>query len=304
MTETPGFLLTILAFAGVIGPLIFIHEMGHYLVGRLFGVKAEAFSIGFGRELVGWTDRRGTRWKVALLPLGGYVKFAGDMNPASTPTDEWLAMPAEERAHTFQAKPVWQRFLIVLAGPAINFLFAILVFAGFFLWMGDWRTPSTIAAVAPQSAAARAGIRPGDRITMIAGQSIDWFEDITPVVAIRPGEALSLDVYRGKQQIHLIVTPDVDVQRESLRQRDPARAAGRRLGSAREREAARRRSARRRRAPHVRRGADDGLHAGAGRHRASLGEGTRRAAEDRAIFGAAGHDGVAAVHRIHGDDLD
>lgn len=214
MTQTPGFLLTVFSFVAVIGPLIFIHEMGHYLVGRLFGVKAEAFSIGFGRELFGWTDARGTRWKVALLPLGGYVKFAGDMNPASTPTDEWLALPAEERAQTFQAKPVWQRFLIVLAGPAINFLFAIIVFMGFFVALGDFRTPSVVASVQPHSAAARAGIRPGDRITMIGGQGVDWFEDITPIVAIRPGEALRLDVYRGATQIHMVVTPDVDVQRD------------------------------------------------------------------------------------------
>ena len=100
-----------------LGPLIFIHELGHYWVGRWFGVKAETFSIGFGREIAGWTDKRGTRWKVGWLPLGGYVKFAGDMNPASTPNEEWLTLPAEERAQTFQAKPVWQRFLIVLAGP-------------------------------------------------------------------------------------------------------------------------------------------------------------------------------------------
>ena len=214
MTQSPGVLLTICAFAGVIGPLIFIHEMGHYLVGRLFGVKAEAFSIGFGREVIGWTDGRGTRWKIALLPLGGYVKFAGDMNPASAPTDEWLALPAEERAQTFQAKPVWQRFLIVLAGPAINFLFAIIVFMGFFVALGDFRTPSVVAAVQPHSAAARAGIRAGDRITMIAGQGVDWFEDITPIVAIRPGETMKLDVYRGPTQIHMLVTPDVDVQRD------------------------------------------------------------------------------------------
>ena len=119
--SSPGILFTILAFFLVIGPLIFIHEMGHYLAGRWFGVKADTFSIGFGREIFGWTDKRGTRWKVGWLPLGGYVKFAGDMNPASTPSDEWLALPAEERAKTFQAKPVWQRFIIVAAGPGGEF---------------------------------------------------------------------------------------------------------------------------------------------------------------------------------------
>src|SRR3712207_4521059 len=120
----PGFFWTVLSFLLVIGPLIFIHELGHYLVARLFGVKAEVFSIGFGREIAGWTDRRGTRWKLAGLPLGGYVKFAGDMNPASQASPEWLALPPAERNRTFQARPVLQRFLIVAAGPVTNLLFA------------------------------------------------------------------------------------------------------------------------------------------------------------------------------------
>src|ERR1700712_1116815 len=129
MTAIGGFFWAVACFPLVIGALIFIHELGHYFVGRWFGVKADAFSIGFGRELVGWTDKRGTRWKVAALPLGGYVKFAGDMGAASEPTAEWLSLPAAERARTFQAKPVWQRFLIVFAGPAVNFLFAFGVIA-------------------------------------------------------------------------------------------------------------------------------------------------------------------------------
>ena len=104
-----------IASALVIGPLVFVHEMGHYLVGRLFGVGADVFSIGFGKELVGWTDKRGTRWKISALPLGGYVQFAGDMNPASQPSAEWLSLPPEQRNRTFQSKPLWQRALIVLA---------------------------------------------------------------------------------------------------------------------------------------------------------------------------------------------
>ena len=114
--DAPGFLLTILSFFAVIAPLIFVHELGHYAVGRWFGVKAETFSIGFGREVAGWTDRRGTRWKLGWLPLGGYVKFAGDMNPASTPDPAWLALPPAERAKTFQSKTLWQKALIVVAG--------------------------------------------------------------------------------------------------------------------------------------------------------------------------------------------
>src|SRR6478735_3438188 len=126
MTGGLGIIVMVVAFLLVIGPLIFVHELGHYLAGRLFGVKAESFSIGMGREITGWTDRRGTRWKVSALPIGGYVKFAGDMGPASTPDPAWLALPAEERARTLQARPVWQRFLVVLAGPVTNFVAAIL----------------------------------------------------------------------------------------------------------------------------------------------------------------------------------
>ena len=214
MIQTPGIVTTILSFMLVIGPLIFIHEMGHYLAGRAFGVKADAFSIGFGREVIGWTDRRGTRWRIAWLPLGGYVKFAGDMNPASQPTAAWLALPEAERNATFQAKPVWQRFLIVLAGPAINFVIAIGIFMSLFAVVGEGRTPSTVAAVVSGSAAERAGIRAGDRITMIASQGVYRFEDIGDIVRHRAGETLKMDVYRGQQQIHLTVTPGLDLQRD------------------------------------------------------------------------------------------
>lgn len=214
MIESPNILLTILSFLLVIGPLIFVHELGHYGAGRMFGVKADAFSIGFGRELLGWTDRRGTRWKIGALPLGGYVKFAGDMNPASTPTAEWLALPPEERAQTFQAKPVWQRFIIVAAGPVTNFVVAILIFAGFFIAYGEPRTPPVIATVQAESAAERAGMRPGDRIVAIEGRSVDRFEDIARNVAIRPEERLTFTVERDGRPIEIEATPGVDVQRD------------------------------------------------------------------------------------------
>jgi regulator of sigma E protease len=212
--NNPNFLFTVLAFLAALGPLIFIHELGHYWVGRWFGVKAETFSIGFGREIGGWTDRRGTRWKIGWMPFGGYVKFAGDMNPASAPTEDWLLLPAEERAKTFQSKKLWQRFLIVLAGPAANFLFAIVVFACVFTAYGEPRTPAVVAQVIPGSAAAAAGIRPGDRVTMIAGQGVERFEDISDIVKLRPGEAVPMDVYRGPTQIHLRVTPGVRVEKD------------------------------------------------------------------------------------------
>jgi regulator of sigma E protease len=214
--ESPSLLMTILSFLLVIGPLIFIHELGHYYVGRLFGVKADAFSIGFGREIAGWTDKRGTRWKVGWLPLGGYVKFAGDMNPASTPTDEWLSLPAEERAKTFQAKPLWQRFLIVAAGPAVNFLFAVLVYIALFASYGEPRTPAVVAGVMQGSAADRAGFRPGDRIEAIDRTTITRFEDIAAYVRIRPQERLTFHIERGRQDIRLQAVPDARVVRDNF----------------------------------------------------------------------------------------
>jgi regulator of sigma E protease len=216
MTESPGIGFTILAFLLAIGPLIFIHELGHYLVGRWCGVKADVFSIGFGREIFGWTDKRGTRWKVSWLPLGGYVKFAGDMNPASTPSREWLSLPPEERAVTFQAKPVWKRFLIVLAGPLANFLFAITVFCIVF---GKWGVPITapvVAGVQAGTPAEVAGLRPGDRVLSIDGRQIDRFEEIYSIVSIRPRERLNIEVDRGGNRVNIVATTGVDVARDNF----------------------------------------------------------------------------------------
>jgi regulator of sigma E protease len=207
-TGNPGILWTILSFLLVIGPLVFVHELGHYFVGRWFGVKADTFSIGFGREVAGWTDRRGTRWKLAWLPLGGYVKFAGDMNPASQASPEWLALPPEERARTFQAKSVWKRFLIVLAGPATNFLLAILVYAIFLTVYGESRTPNLVTSIAPQSAAQRAGLKPGDRILALNGSATANFEDIYTYVRIRPSQKLDIAVDRGGSNLLLHTVTD------------------------------------------------------------------------------------------------
>ncbi|HLY89297.1 MAG TPA: M50 family metallopeptidase [Acetobacteraceae bacterium] len=204
MTEIGGFVWAVACFLLVIGPLIFIHELGHYFVGRWFGVKAETFSIGFGREVFGWTDRRGTRWKVAALPLGGYVRFAGDMGPASLPTPEWLALPATERVQTFQAKPVWQRFLIVLAGPAVNFIFALLVIAAILMAFGEPVTPTVVATVQPASGAAAAGIHPEDHILRIDGVPMRRFEDIAGYTFLHPEKDLRIDLLRSGRPLTLV----------------------------------------------------------------------------------------------------
>ncbi|KQX19976.1 MULTISPECIES: RIP metalloprotease RseP [unclassified Sphingomonas] len=214
MTDSPGILFTLLAFLLVIGPLIFVHELGHYFAGRWFGVKADAFSIGFGREIAGYTDSRGTRWKLGWMPMGGYVKFAGDMNPASTPTPEWLALPPEERAKTFQAKPVWQRFLIVFAGPFTNFIVAIAIFMAFFAAYGAPRTPSIISAVMEGSPAAEAGMRPGDRVVAIEGRPIERFDDLADMIRFRPEERLRIDFVRGSAEKTVFVVPAANVERD------------------------------------------------------------------------------------------
>lgn len=197
MIESPGILLTAIAFLLVIGPLVFLHELGHYLAGRWFGVKAEEFSIGFGREVAGFTDRRGTRWKFGWLPLGGYVRFAGDMNPASQPSPEWLSLPASERARTFQAKPLWQRAIIVAAGPIANFLVAIAILGAFALAFGERVTPPIVGSVTAESPAAAAGLREGDRVISLGGREVSDFEDMFYYTVMRAGEPVTIVYDRG-----------------------------------------------------------------------------------------------------------
>jgi regulator of sigma E protease len=190
MLPEPPLWLIVLAFVCALGPLVFFHELGHYLVARMFGIPAETFSIGFGHEIVGWTDRQGTRWKVGWLPLGGYVKFVGDMSPASNPAD-LDSIPPELRDRAFQVRPVWQRFLVVLAGPAANFLLAIVIFAAFFMTLGAPRT-NIVGQVVPGTAAAEARLQPGDKILAIAGRETPNFDDIRSVVMLRPNQTVAV----------------------------------------------------------------------------------------------------------------
>lgn len=206
MTHSPGFLLTILAFALVIGPLIFLHEMGHYVAGRWFGVKIDAFSIGFGSELFGWTDRQGTRWKFSALPLGGYVKFAGDLNAASEPDPAWLELPPEQRALTLQARPVWQRAIVVAAGPVTNFLVAIVILAGFALAYGDLSAPATAGPIVPNSPAAAAGIARGDRIVAFDAQPVVTFNDMIAYVGPRAGKPIRVELERDGRRNTVTLT--------------------------------------------------------------------------------------------------
>jgi regulator of sigma E protease len=202
MLPQPPLWLVLIAFVCALGPLVFFHELGHYLVARLFGIPAETFSIGFGRELLGWTDKQGTRWKVAWLPLGGYVKFVGDMSPASNPAD-LENVPEHLRDRVFQTRPVWQRFLVVLAGPAANFLLAILIFAAFFATAGMPSTSNVVVDVQHGSPADRAGIQRGDKILLIADRDTPSFEDIASIVLMRPGETTTAVIERHGTVIRL-----------------------------------------------------------------------------------------------------
>jgi regulator of sigma E protease len=210
MLPQPPLWLILIAFICALGPLVFFHELGHYLVARLFRIPAEVFSIGFGREIVGWTDRQGTRWKVGWLPLGGYVKFVGDMSPASNPAD-LESVPENLRDRVFQTRPVWQRFLVVLAGPAANFLLAIVIFAIFFATFGA-PTSSVVGAVVANSPAARAGIRPGDRIVSLAGRPTPTFGDLFNATSVRPGETVVVAVQRDGSTTNLQLTLGVDTK--------------------------------------------------------------------------------------------
>lgn len=207
MLESPPFWMWILGFLLVLGPLVTVHELGHYLVGRWFGVKADAFSIGFGRELTGWTDRRGTRWRLALIPLGGYVQFKGDMNPASVPDPR-----APTDSDTFQCKPLWQRALIVFAGPATNLLLAVAIFASFNLAYGKIETHSEIGGFAEISAARDAGLRQGDLITRIDGKPISDFSDIGALVMMYPGREVQLTYRRDGAENTVPVVIDESVE--------------------------------------------------------------------------------------------
>lgn len=194
-------------FLVVLTVLVFVHELGHYWAARRNGVKVEIFSIGFGPELFGLTDRAGTRWKFSAIPLGGYVKMFGDADVASRPGDEVERMSAEERRVSFYHQSVARRAVIVAAGPIANFLFAIVALALLFMVYGQPYTPPVIEQVQPDGAAAEAGIEPGDRIVEIDGRRMDRFEDILQTVLLNPGRPLEMVVERDGAQLEKLVTP-------------------------------------------------------------------------------------------------
>ena len=218
MLAQPPLWFVIIAFFCALGPLVLFHELGHYWVARWFGVGAEQFSIGFGREIAGWTDKRGTRWKVGWLPLGGYVRFVGDMDAISQPSETTDLAP-ELRAKSFHLRPWWHRFLIVLAGPVANFILAIAIFAAFFATFGEPRTSNVMSAVVAGGPAHAAGIRPGDRIISVANRRTDTFEDVYQAVTLRPGEKVDIRLQRGNRQLSVSATIGVRLEEDRFGQK-------------------------------------------------------------------------------------
>jgi regulator of sigma E protease len=187
--------------------IVFVHELGHFLVARWCGVTIEAFSIGFGREIAGWHDRHGTRWKLCWVPLGGYVKFEGDANAASMPGAVDAAVARSPG--NFHGKPVWQRAAVVVAGPLANFLLAIAIFAAAYAIVGVPVAEPRIDAVLPGSAAEKAGILAGDLILAVDGRAVDNFADLQESIVTRAGEKMVILVERGGTTLTLTAIPEM-----------------------------------------------------------------------------------------------
>lgn len=214
-----GFILgTLVPFLFVLTVVVFVHEMGHYLVGRWCGIGVRAFSIGFGPELFGFNDRHGTRWKLCAIPLGGYVKFVGDMNATSSqPTaEEMEELTDEERKVAFHTQPVWKRAATVVAGPLFNFLLTIVVFTVLFSAYGRYVSEPMVAEVTAGSPAAQAGIQPGDRFVSVDGSKVETFADVQRLVSGRAGDAISFVMLRDGKEVTVTATPQLMEQEDAL----------------------------------------------------------------------------------------
>lgn len=205
MDFLPDSLRTILSFILVLGVLVFVHEMGHYLAARWRGIHVEAFSIGFGKVLRRWTDKRGTEWRLSALPLGGYVKLHGQEGPDDATPEQRAAW---RQGQTFHEKPVRDRAIVVAAGPVFNFVLAILLFAGLYMTAGQPQPSANIGTVVENSAAARSGLRVGDRVLALDGQPVDRFEQIQRYIQPRAGQPVEMLISRDGAEQAISVTPD------------------------------------------------------------------------------------------------
>jgi regulator of sigma E protease len=218
-------LLYVVPYMLVLGLVVTVHELGHFLAAKWLGTAIDRFSIGFGRAIVSWRDKSGVEWRIGWMPLGGYVRFAGDENAASIPdAEELMALRREIAAREgpravgryFHFKPAWQRAIIVVAGPLANFVLAIALFAGLLMVFGHELLPARVAVVQPGSAAAAAGFRSGDLIVAASGQRVEGFDDLQQLVRLRAGVPMDFAIRRGAQIIHLTATPRSQVVNDPI----------------------------------------------------------------------------------------
>lgn len=209
------------SFILILSLLVFVHEWGHYIVARLCGVHVESFSIGFGKELAGVTDKNGTRWKFSLIPLGGYVKLFGDVDPASAKHDDTVKdgpkprkMTKAEREKAFFAKSVWKRAAVVFAGPAINYIFAVILLTGLFAMNGQPVTPPSAAAIVAGSSAEQSGFQPHDYVLSIDGKEITSFEQIRRAMMISLDDERHFVVERDGKEIDIYAKPEKVEQKD------------------------------------------------------------------------------------------
>jgi regulator of sigma E protease len=199
--------MSVLPFLVVLTVIVFVHEMGHYLVARWNGIAIQTFSLGFGPELIGFNDKRGTRWRIAAIPLGGYVRFVGDMNASSQPDEAFIERAGPDLApQLFANKNVWQRISVVVAGPAANVLFTLLILYALLLGYGRYVAPAIIQNVTANSAAQEAGLLPDDKIVSIDGFDVRSFDDVQRLVATAPQRTITIEVERagGKETIRAV----------------------------------------------------------------------------------------------------
>lgn len=204
----------IVPFVVLLGILVFVHEFGHYIVAKLSGVQVEAFSIGFGKQLWGFTDKSGTRWKISAIPLGGYCQFLGDGDETST-TSETKELTEEQKKRAFAFQSPFKKLMISLAGPGANYLFAVLIFASIFYFIGKVDFPPVVGSVISGGAAEQAGIQVKDRILTINGVKIENFDDIRREVELNTKDKVTVELEReGKKMTLSFPLKKVSVEQE------------------------------------------------------------------------------------------
>lgn len=206
-----------LSFFIILSVIVFIHEFGHYIVAKWCGVRISAFSIGFGKEIFGWNDKSGTRWKFSLVPLGGYVRMFGDASAASTPDKEQAEkLTAEEKAVSFHFKPLWKKAAVVVAGPVFNFLLTISILTGLILTNGIASTAPVVGEILPDTAAEAAGLQAGDRIVSINGEAVETFNDVPRQIMTNLGTPVDLTIQRNGDILSMTLTPRMTESEDAL----------------------------------------------------------------------------------------